>query len=74
MMRFTFAYDGGLGEGAGVGLDEGTPVTEEYGEGDNAFTGKIVKVTVEVGAVGVAERPAIDNAVKALAVKKALSD
>jgi hypothetical protein len=29
---------------------------------------------VEVGAVGVAERPAIDNAVKALAVKKALSD
>ncbi|MFM8442724.1 MAG: arylsulfatase [Methylococcus sp.] len=67
---FIFSGD----EGADVGLDEGTPVTEEYREGDNAFTGKIVKVTVEVGAVGVAERPAIDNAVKALAVKKALSD
>ena len=27
---------------------EATPVTEDYAEGDNEFTGKIEKVTVEV--------------------------
>jgi arylsulfatase len=31
-----------------VGVDEATPVTEDYKEGDNAFTGKINKVTVEL--------------------------
>ena len=67
---FIFSGD----EGADVGLDEGTLVTEDYREGDNTFTGKIEKVTVEVGPVGVAERPAIDHAVKELAKKKALSD
>ena len=35
-------------EGADVGLDGETPVSEDYKEGDNAFTGKIQKVTVEV--------------------------
>jgi len=29
-------------------VDEGTPVTEDYKEGDNAFTGKIHQVTVAV--------------------------
>jgi hypothetical protein len=29
-----------------VGVDEATPVTEDYKERDNAFTGRIVKVTV----------------------------
>lgn len=67
---FIFSGD----EGADVGQDEGTPVTEDYREGDNTFTGQIEKVTVEVGPVGVAERPAIDHAVKELAQKKALSD
>jgi len=38
-----------LDEGADVGVDEGTPVTEDYKEHDNKFTGKIDKVTVEVG-------------------------
>jgi hypothetical protein len=32
-----------------VGVDEGTPVTEEYKSSDSAFTGKIRKVIVEVG-------------------------
>ncbi len=31
-----------------VGMDLATPVTEEYAEGDNEFTGVIEKVTVEV--------------------------
>jgi arylsulfatase len=35
-------------ETADVGVDEATPVTEDYQEGDNAFTGKIKKVVVEI--------------------------
>ncbi len=35
-------------ETADVGVDLGTPVTEAYKQGDNRFTGKIPKVTVEV--------------------------
>ena len=35
-------------EGVDVGVDLGTPVTENYKERDNAFTGKIAKVTVEL--------------------------
>jgi arylsulfatase len=35
-------------ETADVGTDGATPVTEDYAEGDNAFTGKIEKVTVEL--------------------------
>jgi arylsulfatase A-like enzyme len=41
-----FAYSGD--EGVDVGTDNETPVTEEYLEGRNKFTGKILKVTVEV--------------------------
>ncbi len=41
---FLFSAD----ETADVGTDGATPVTEEYAEGDNAFTGEIVKVTVEL--------------------------
>jgi arylsulfatase len=35
-------------EGVDVGKDNETPVTEEYRQGANAFTGKISKVTVEL--------------------------
>ena len=41
---FFFSAD----ETADVGVDEATPVTEDYEERDNEFTGKIEKVTVEV--------------------------
>lgn len=41
---FVFSSD----DAADVGVDEGTPVTEEYGAEDNRFTGKIRKVTVEL--------------------------
>jgi arylsulfatase len=40
-----FAYSGD--EGADVGVDNETPVTEEYRQAANKFTGKIHKVTVE---------------------------
>ena len=42
-MPFAFSGD----EGADVGMDNETPVTEAYKEGDNKFTGRILKVTVE---------------------------
>ena len=35
-------------EGADVGVDEGTPVTEDYKEGNNKFTGTINKVTIDL--------------------------
>lgn len=35
-------------EGADVGQDGETPVTDDYKEGDNNFTGKISKVTIEL--------------------------
>jgi arylsulfatase A-like enzyme len=34
-------------EGADVGMDEGTPVTEDYKDHQNKFTGKILKVTID---------------------------
>jgi arylsulfatase len=36
-----------LDEGVNVGADHETPVSEDYKEGDNKFTGKIQKVTIE---------------------------
>jgi arylsulfatase A-like enzyme len=45
MMPYTFSAD----EGVDVGVDNETPVTEEYVEGPgNQFTGRIIKVTVEM--------------------------
>jgi arylsulfatase A-like enzyme len=43
-MPFVFSGD----EGVDVGEDDETPVTEEYAEGNNRFTGRILKVTVEM--------------------------
>lgn len=31
-----------------VGRDDGTPVTEDYKEGNNKFTGRINSVTIEL--------------------------
>ena len=46
---FLFSAD----ETADVGVDEATPVTEDYEERDNEFTGVNEKVTVEVRRVSV---------------------
>ncbi|MEW6584678.1 MAG: arylsulfatase [Nitrospirota bacterium] len=46
MRTMPFAYS--ADEGVDVGMDNETPVTEEYREGNNKFTGKIDRVTVEV--------------------------
>jgi arylsulfatase A-like enzyme len=37
-----------IDEGADVGMDEGTPVTGDYRERENRFTGRIGKVSVDV--------------------------
>jgi len=42
-----FLYSGD--EGVDVGTDNETNVTSDYKEGDNKFTGKIKKVTVDIG-------------------------
>lgn len=39
-------------ETAAVGVDDATPVTNDYKERDNAFTAKIHRVTVEVKPIG----------------------
>ncbi len=41
-----FAYSGD--EGVDVGVDNETPVTEEYKQGANRFTGRIVRIVVEI--------------------------
>jgi len=43
-----FAFSGD--EGADVGLDGETTVSDDYKEGDNKFTGKIHQVTVDTGS------------------------
>jgi len=61
-------------ETAGVGKDDATPVTNDYKERDNAFTGKILKVTLDVKPVGAAVKAQADAAKHEAAVKKALSN
>jgi arylsulfatase len=39
-------------ETADVGVDDATPVTEDYADVDNEFTGRIHKIVVSVGAMG----------------------
>ena len=61
-------------EGAGVGLDDATPVTSDYKERDNSFTGKILKVTVDVKPIGAAVKAEADSGRHEVAVKQALSN
>ena len=61
-------------ETAGVGRDDATPVTADYPERDNAFTGKILKVTVDVKEIGAAVKAEAEAAQGTAALKKALSD
>ena len=51
-------------EGADVGQDGETPVSDDYKQGDNKFTGKIHKVTIEVGELklGAAEHQELHKA------------
>jgi len=61
-------------ETAGVGMDDATPVTTDYKERDNSFTGKIYKVTVDVKPIGAAVKAQADAATQEAAIKTALSN
>jgi arylsulfatase len=61
-------------ETAGVGMDDATPVTTDYKERDNSFTGKILKVVVDVKAIGQATKAQADAEEHASTVKQALSN
>ena len=43
-------------ETAGVGIDDATPVTSDYKERENGFTGTIYKVVVDVKPIGAATK------------------
>ena len=60
-------------ETAAAGVDDATPVTADYKERDNAFTGKLVKVTVDVKPVGAAVKAEAEAAELDFKAKKALS-
>ncbi len=55
-------------------MDDATPVTTDYKERDNSFTGKIVKVTIDVKPLGAAIKAEADNEQRVATVKKALAD
>ena len=55
-------------------MDDATPVTTDYKERDNAFTGKILKVAIDVKPIGVATRAEAETGQRTAAAKKALSD
>ena len=65
----TFSLD----EGADVGRNEGTPVTEDFTV-PFAFTGGINKITISVGEMAEADRAATDQVREENRVKKAMSD
>ncbi len=60
-------------EGADVGADEGTPVTEAY-KVPFKFTGKIAKVTIELKEVKTADLDDAEQAHKVAVLKKALAE
>ncbi|MBI1824767.1 MAG: hypothetical protein HY287_06510 [Planctomycetes bacterium] len=61
-------------EGADVGQDGETPVTDDYKEGDNKFTGKIARVTVELKEANVGSKADAKYAFEEAVAKKAASD
>jgi hypothetical protein len=65
-----FSFD----ETTGVGIDESTPVTTDYKEGDNTFTGKILKVVVEVQPMSAAQAADEKKVEKEASMRRAISD
>ena len=57
-----------------MGEDDATPVTEDYKAYDNKFTGKILKVTVDVKEMGAGDKAAAGTTHAEAALKKAVSD
>jgi arylsulfatase len=63
-----------LDDSADVGMDEGTPVTEDYKERDNKFTGTIHKVTIDLKEMKAANAEAETRAVREAHARKTLAE
>jgi arylsulfatase len=61
-------------EGADVGMDEATPVTEDYKEGNNKFTGKINSVTIDLKEMKAANAEVEQHVVSEAHTRKQLAD
>jgi len=61
-------------EGADVGVDEGTPVTEDYKVGNNKFTGTIEKVMIDLKEMKAADKGEVEQSRKEASLRKVLSD
>ena len=61
-------------EGADVGVDEGTPVTEDYKESNNKFTGKINSVTIDLKEMKAANAEAEQQTMREAHARKQLAD
>ena len=66
MQPFAFSAN----EGTDVGLDAETAVSNDYKQGDNKFTGKITKVTIETkpSNLSAADKKAVEDAEEMAAV------
>ena len=67
---FVFSAD----ETAGVGIDEATTVTNDYKQYDNAFTGKILKVVLDVKPTAEATKAAEAKSLQEARQRMALAD
>ena len=61
-------------EGADVGVDEATPVTEDYKEGNNKFTGKINSVTIDLKDMKAANAEVEQHVVSEAHTRKTMAD
>ena len=61
-------------EAADVGVDEGTPVTEDYRPKNNKFNGTIDKVVIDVKPIGAGVKDKADKASQQLMMDKAAED
>jgi arylsulfatase len=61
-------------EGADVGVDEATPVTEDYKEGNNKFTGRINSVTIDLKEMKAADAGVEQHVVSEAHARKTLAD
>jgi arylsulfatase len=61
-------------EGADVGVDEGTPVTEGYTARDNKFTGKIHSVTIDLKEMKAAHTEAEQQSLREAHVRRTLAE
>jgi hypothetical protein len=57
-----------------VGVDEGTPVSEDYKQHDNKFTGTINKVTIDLKEMKAANAEVEQQAVREARARKTMAE